>query len=426
MTQHATTHAKQPITTTTPVISGILQRKCACGTHTVGGGECQSCRKEKTSGQLQRAATNAGPTSEVPPVVHEVLRSSGQPLDVATLSFFEPRFGHDFSHVRVHTDAKASESARTVNALAYTVGRDVVFGAGQYSAMTSRGQRLLAHELAHALQQSGRAAGLQPHSITDSHDPTEPEAESAAQAISGGQRPRIALKSTATMLHREKDDLVAYSGGQSGSLTVVQAQKVIYIAGRAVSGHPGHGQHEPSAGPIPDGKYMLDPQVIQPTVSKIQSSVCGAAGISSGYQEIISTDLSPCEGGHYCNISCPTKDKPAQLCFTPVDCWGSKRIKIEGSATVKTPEGRNVKRDGFYIHGGNPKDAVSSGCVKALDQDAFTEIRKLKGAVPFYVASACPPWLDDAIENAKLVSFIKEEASSALNRVLSGLRDVLP
>ena len=78
---------------------------------------------------LQRAAVNNSPTHEVPPIVHEVLRSPGQPLDAATHAFMAPRFGHDFSSVRVHTDAKAVESARAVNALAYTVGaRHCVFG----------------------------------------------------------------------------------------------------------------------------------------------------------------------------------------------------------------------------------------------------------------------------------------------------------
>lgn len=65
----------------------------------------------------------------------------------------EPRFGHDFSQVRVHTDAKAAESARAVNALAYTIGQDVFFGLGEYMPSEITGQRLLAHELTHVLQQ---------------------------------------------------------------------------------------------------------------------------------------------------------------------------------------------------------------------------------------------------------------------------------
>ena len=108
---------------------------------------------------LQRAAVNAAPTNAVPRIVHDVLRSPGQPLDASARSFMEPRFGHDFSGVRVHADDRAATSARAVNALAYTVGRDVVFGAGQYAPGTIAGKRLLAHELTHVVQQS-RAASL--------------------------------------------------------------------------------------------------------------------------------------------------------------------------------------------------------------------------------------------------------------------------
>src|SRR5262249_50057552 len=139
--------------------NGILQRKCAaCGQHTIAGGECEGCSRKRLQ---RRTASQAEPT-ELPSIVHDVLRSPGQPLDANTRAFMEPRFGHDFSSVRVHTDAKAAESARVVNALAYTVGRDVVFGAGQYALGMRDGQRLLAHELTHVVQQRhGQSGGLQ-------------------------------------------------------------------------------------------------------------------------------------------------------------------------------------------------------------------------------------------------------------------------
>jgi len=180
----------------TPTQGGLLQRACACGKHT-GGGECAECRQQR-EGTLQRKAADliVGPASDqfeqeadrvaaiviggasvsgaagapsrlqrrtttddslsiAPPIVHDVLQSPGQPLDTATRSFMEPRFGHDFSGVRVHSGAQAAESARAVNALAYTVGRDVVFGAGQHQPQSSAGQRLMAHELTHVVQQSG-------------------------------------------------------------------------------------------------------------------------------------------------------------------------------------------------------------------------------------------------------------------------------
>jgi hypothetical protein len=92
----------------------------------------------------------------VPPSVRNVVRSPGEPLDAATRGFFEARFGHDFSDVRIHADRHAAKSAHSVNALAYTVGHDVVFGAGQYAPGTSKGQRLIAHELAHVTQNTMR------------------------------------------------------------------------------------------------------------------------------------------------------------------------------------------------------------------------------------------------------------------------------
>ncbi len=167
----------------TPVASGLLHRTCACGQHTGGGGECAECRK-KREGTLQRAVVNAAPVSEVPPIVHDVLRSPGQPLDAATRAFMEPRFGHDFSRVRVHTDAKAAEAARAVNALAYTVGRDVVFGAGQYRPGTGEGRRLVAHELTHVVQQkTSTVDDMQRAAFSASSDASEQEADRVAQLV---------------------------------------------------------------------------------------------------------------------------------------------------------------------------------------------------------------------------------------------------
>jgi hypothetical protein len=89
----------------------------------------------------------------VPPVVQSVLNNGGQPLEPGLRVDMESRFGQDFSQVRLHTDAQAVESAEVVSAKAYTVGRDVVFGQGRYAPDTSEGKRLLAHELAHVVQQ---------------------------------------------------------------------------------------------------------------------------------------------------------------------------------------------------------------------------------------------------------------------------------
>jgi hypothetical protein len=82
------------------------------------------------------------------------MRGGGQPLPESARTFFEPRFGYDFNQIRVHADAQAAASARQINALAYTLGQDIVFGAGQYTPHTFEGRRLIAHELTHVLQQN--------------------------------------------------------------------------------------------------------------------------------------------------------------------------------------------------------------------------------------------------------------------------------
>ena len=133
-----------------------LRRKCACGGSASAKGECEACKTKRENSERASLSPRGGATEgqgEVPPIVQEVLRSSGEPLDAKTRAFIEPRFGHDFSQVRVHTDARAAKSARMIDARAYTAGLHVAFGARQYVPRTAAGLKLLAHELTHVLQQ---------------------------------------------------------------------------------------------------------------------------------------------------------------------------------------------------------------------------------------------------------------------------------
>jgi hypothetical protein len=180
-----------------------LQRKCACGGVPGSSSECEECRKKRLPSQrpvrypelgtqigipipqdrdaalgvswnfskipavararetppqslsLASAKTAAG---EAPRIVHDVLRTPGQQLDATTRAEMEPHFGHDFSEVRVHSSADAALSAEALNANAYTVGSHIVFGSGRFALATQDGRRLLAHELAHVVQQEGSMA----------------------------------------------------------------------------------------------------------------------------------------------------------------------------------------------------------------------------------------------------------------------------
>lgn len=132
-----------------------VPRRCACGGTPGRDGECVACKAKRLA---RVAITPAAPAlRSAPPSVGAALSGPGRPLDDATRAFFEPRLGTDLGVVRIHDDATAADSARDVAAQAYTVGRNVVFGAGRYQPSSESGRALLAHELAHVVQQgSGR------------------------------------------------------------------------------------------------------------------------------------------------------------------------------------------------------------------------------------------------------------------------------
>jgi len=177
-------------------LSGVLLRKCACGDS--ADAECAECRgkreegvdpsasfeqeadhvadqirrmpdaivrtlqrvwtarkREETKLEPNRKLNDTGDRNRTiaPPVVETVLREPGQPLDAATRSFFEQRFRYDFSQVRIHADSRGAESADAVGARAYAAGPDIVFAAGCHDPASTAGRRLLAHELAHVVQQ---------------------------------------------------------------------------------------------------------------------------------------------------------------------------------------------------------------------------------------------------------------------------------
>jgi len=187
MSDYAPVTVAQRSTFAPPPRAVRLQRKCSCGTHSHGEAECSACaRKQRqfatgpvhdalereadrvadrvmsgpTSARgiaapaIQRYASGHAASAEVPDSVGHALAGAGVPLPADVRQPMEERFGHDFSTVRVHTDAMARQSARDVDAQAYTVGHDVVFAAGRYAPHTREGRHLLAHELTHVVQQA--------------------------------------------------------------------------------------------------------------------------------------------------------------------------------------------------------------------------------------------------------------------------------
>lgn len=153
-----------------PDVTRAVVRRC-------GDQPCTDC-----DAPVRRSAVAPAPVT-APGAVHNVLGSAGTPLGAEVRSFMEPRFGRDFSGVRVHTDAAAATSAAAVHARAYTVGSNIAFATGAYSPGTAAGRRLLAHELVHTVQQGGGVARSADLKVGAANDPAEHEADRIAEQV---------------------------------------------------------------------------------------------------------------------------------------------------------------------------------------------------------------------------------------------------
>ncbi|MFZ1220563.1 MAG: DUF4157 domain-containing protein [Chthoniobacterales bacterium] len=208
----------------TPMRSGMLQRKCACGGTPGPSGECEACRKKKLQRATDPHAISQPPAAAVSPIVSEVLSSPGRPLDKQARAFMEPRFRHDFSHVRIHADEKAAASASAINAQAYTTGHQIVFGAGRYTPETRAGKSLLAHELVHVLQQEESPQSHGQPSLDDDGGSLEREADEAMRRIdlphgAGGVLSRTHQRLQRTVVVDKPKDLIPNPTGKGVSQT---------------------------------------------------------------------------------------------------------------------------------------------------------------------------------------------------------------
>jgi hypothetical protein len=184
----------------------VLQRKCGCGGSAGVLGECDGCGNQKLS--IQRSSLTSEFATEksdgAPPIVHEVLRSPGQPLDSETRAYMEPRFGHDFGRVRIHADSSADRAAKATRAAAFTVGNEIGFASGRFAPGTVTGQMLLAHELAHVVQQRDSIAGP---AIAAAPPAAEVEADQIASAFTSGMTlPAVSKQSTISFARYPADE----------------------------------------------------------------------------------------------------------------------------------------------------------------------------------------------------------------------------
>jgi hypothetical protein len=171
-------------------------RRCACGNIVGPDGECSTCRAKRLMGKMG---------------------SSGKSLEQPVRSTMEQRFGQNFSNVRIHADAEAGRAAESANAAAFTIGQNIVFGAGRFAPNTHAGSNLLAHELAHTVQQRNAVAGP---SLAASSSHAEGEASSAAvAATSGGLMPALSPVPSLSMAKQDPKGTPPPDAGTGGTTT---------------------------------------------------------------------------------------------------------------------------------------------------------------------------------------------------------------
>ena len=349
--------------------------RCSCGT--AGNGECVGCGSKALAVQRAPALTPAAGAATAPAAVHDVLRSPGQPLDASIRGFMGPRFGHDFSQVRVHADAKADASARAIGALAYTVGRDVVFGAGRYAPHTSAGRQLIAHELAHVLQQGGgelmvRRAVTYPRPAVTLENPilrvlrNEPDLARTTPSING------VVVATDTAALRELR--AAFSPREVETISAPQAPA------------QGSGSGSGSGSGGGSGSTPRAPEVADAPKAPAQGSGSGSnSGSGSG---------SGGAGGTATSTECVFKNFGVQISASLIlptapgrDRWGP--LSVNGNTLgANAPTMCRAKRSISVTMKGEPDTASFYATINANEQEHVTDLRDASDQflVPHYEA----------------------------------------
>lgn len=314
------------------------------------GRECACCIDDERPLMRTKKAGSPAMAGAAPEIVNRTLDAPGSPLDSSARSFMEPRFGVDFSHVRVHSDQQAGVSAHSVNALAYTVGHHVVFSSGGYSPGSEAGRNLLAHELVHVVQQSGAgAAGAVASQLLQRAAKPEKLGTKVAEPIG---KPSPFKTVTATF---DGDEFVVVAdgkpiiraSGQSGHPNQVEPADAAACKGIVNDSYLNNSRYVgvKDKGPIPEGTYTFrHAEMVTFTLSEDFKMALARPG---EYVDPSGLDLH--------------------------GDWGAARMALTPSGAL-TPArfcGNTGSRSGFYLHGGVM--AGSSGCID-IGNSAITEV----------------------------------------------------
>jgi hypothetical protein len=313
--------------------------------------KCASCENEER-GNPTIEPTRVAANNEAPAVVHQALRAPAQPLDPASRAYFELRLGHNLSQVRVHHDSVADASAHAVNALAYTVGEDIVFRGGQYAPHTRSGQHLLAHELTHVVQQSG--AGSVDRRVGKSVQRAETLGTKVTEPA-GVTSPFSVVTATfdgATFTMVGDGKSIVQASAQSGHPNQVEASDAAACKGAADDSYLNNPRYVgiKDKGAIPEGSYTFRHS---------------AMVTFTGWEDAKMALATP---GQYVD--------PSGLDLH--GDWGAARAALTPIAIAPSKFcGSTASRSGFYLHGGVMTG--SSGCIDIGNAAVTSVVQNLMG-----------------------------------------------
>jgi hypothetical protein len=301
---------------------------------------CKECNEE-----VQRKPARPGSVADAG---FRYPHGPGQPLPASERNFFEPRFGRDLSHVRVHSDKSAAEAADSVNARAFTIGRDVVFGAGQYQPQASAGRHLLAHELTHVIQQSEHSPGSQTppaiqRRIGDGHDLASPW-----------------LRGDVRLEDIFDNDVTRFLRNGSRGTSVKRVQQLLFFLGFDIGVEGADGIFGPHT---EAGVRAFQARFAPPVDGIIGPITIGALDVQANQPEPNRVaPIPPIPGGPPVATPIPLSVDRIDVIDSPVGAIGGYPA-ILGNASLNTPgpfndptEVKNVHQISFHLDNGNSAD----------------------------------------------------------------------
>jgi hypothetical protein len=297
----------------------------------------QTADEETEEELLQAKAEGGGPLATEAEAASVAIAQGGRPLSPAERAYFEPRFGRDFSDVRVHDEPFVHPAVRAINARAFTLGTHIAFGRGEYRLETPESRRLLAHELAHTIQQR-KKSDISTQTLQRQQS-TSAETETSEQRATKYKQVRMRYNGTELIVYGDGRELFRYSADSGRPVRISRDHAEQCGADQRTDTYLNDARFVgiKDFGPIPEGTYRFSPPSIQrfTTSEQIELLVGGITG----------TERVRVSGGRSVHAG----------------DWGAGRVALNPVRREQGPCGDTRKRSEFFLHGGILRG--SSGCI---------------------------------------------------------------